>query len=214
MGSRRRLGSDGATSGGDGSRDWRLQRGRIDPGSHRTDDLLSRDSSWTPEPGSEPPNSSAEHRASILNVVRTDPGLNKSQIGEEARIGPSLASYHVDELMEAGQLVGRESPRGGELVCFLSEHDHLWEEDRTRILYGRRTTRRVAICLLEEVAFDTAGIAEALSKTRSTVRYHLRKLKDRDLVESRQLGRRVSYRATQQLRGWRRRLDQVTANLE
>jgi DNA-binding transcriptional ArsR family regulator len=98
--------------------------------------------------------------------------------------------------------VSFEGPRGNETTCFRREDACLWRDERTRILFGHADTFEVGAHVVGPDPVRSTEIAGRSGRTASSVRYHLGKLTERDLVRSDQYGRKVFYRPTPLLSDW------------
>lgn len=143
-----------------------------------------------------------ETRDRIRDLLIRMPGTNKNQIARRLGIYPSLRDYHLRRLLREGLVVTRPSDRGRETLCFWWEDAHLWQDPRTRILYGRQAPRRVALYIADHPGATTAEIAGALQRSPGTIRYHLGNLGASALVGQERDGRQVHYRPSDRLTSW------------
>lgn len=141
-------------------------------------------------------------RCVIYELLKHRPGLNKNQVGDTLELYPNRLKFHMDRMIQAGLIETRSSPRGQEVVCFLAEDADLWEDEATRILFGRSPLRQVAMYLAEHPGATTGEIAEALDVTPVTVRHHLDNLLEHDLVDRFQIERHYEYHAGPKLDRW------------
>jgi len=176
----------------------RLRRGRF------AGQRFAKGASLRFDPDASSDSGSVSHplRRSIRQTLRSLPGLNQRQIGGAVSIDPELALYHIARLIEQDEIVSFESPRGNETVCFHAEDGHLWQDERTRVLFGQAETFKVASDVVLHPRSRTSAIAGRSDRTPSSVRHHLRKLESFDLVRSEQHGRRVYYSPTEALSEW------------
>lgn len=143
-----------------------------------------------------------EVRARIVRELGRTPGLNKNQLRERLDVHPNLVQFHVERLEEGGLVVTKPSAQGKEVLCFREEDTHLWEDESTRILFGRRRSRQVALYVSDNPGAPTSEIAAFLDLSPVTVRHHLRTLIEHDLVERVRLGRKVEYHPQPRLQDW------------
>lgn len=143
------------------------------------------------------------HRKAIVELLRERPGLNKNQIAEELGLDVNVVDHHIDKLEHEAQLVvTKDSAQGKEVLCFLTEDVDHWENENTRILFGRRTKRVVALFIAEYPGRTTREIAEALRLSPWTVRYHLRTLIRHGLVDRHASGQTKLYEPAKVLTAW------------
>lgn len=141
-------------------------------------------------------------RRRIVEELEKRPGLNKRRLCDHLDLYMSQVDQHVRRLQKAGIVVTRPSPREREVLVFRAEDEELWENERTRILYGRSPVRQVALYLAENPGAGSQEIADAMDLTAITVRHHLRTLRDHKLVATLQIGRSYEYHPSNELRAW------------
>lgn len=150
-------------------------------------------------------------RRQILKILRERPGLNKNQLAKRLDIYPNQVDFHLRR-MEKGDLVEmRPSARDSEILCFRVGDAGLWEDERTRILFGRRPLRQVGLYLADHPGTSSQKIAGALDVSTVTVRHHIRTLLDHDLATRWRIGRRFEYHPTEPLEAW---VDEVGSGFE
>jgi DNA-binding transcriptional ArsR family regulator len=141
-------------------------------------------------------------RRRIVERLDETPGLNNNQLSKRVGVPWNLLRFHLQRLADAGLVVVREGVRGEQKVCFLAKDEHLWERDETRVLFGRRSNREVALIVARNPGATVAEIAEAVDLTDVTVRYHLETLRDHGLVERIRTGRSYDHHPTEALKAW------------
>lgn len=141
-------------------------------------------------------------RKGIIDALEKTPGMNKLQLCRELDTYPNLLNFHLNQLEEARLVVTRPGAQGNEVLCFLWEDAALWENPRTRVLFGRQPIRKVGLYLADNPGSKTRQIAKALEVSPVTVRHHLRTLRDHDLVDRYRAGRRFLYAASEDLTSW------------
>lgn len=140
-------------------------------------------------------------RSSIYTMVGERPGSNKNQLAKGLNIYHNHLDYHVSRL-ETHDLVVERPGGKGDVIVFRTEDAHLWEDPKTRILYGRSPTRDVALYISQNPGTSSQEIADAHDASVNMARYHLRRLKDHDLLEMLNVGRRSEYHPAPALDEW------------
>ncbi len=143
-----------------------------------------------------------ETRERIRELLIRMPGMNKNQLARRLDIYPSLRDYHLKKLIRDGLVVTRSSARGREILCFWWEDADLWHDPRTRILYGRRASRLVALYIADHPGSTSSEIGAALDRSDATIRYHLDSLLGKCLVARERDGRQIRYRPSDRLTSW------------
>lgn len=149
---------------------------------------------------------SNDKRKAMLSEVQTVPGMNKNQIGDRLGFLPNLVEFHLQQLVKKDLVRTVESPQGRAVLCFAREDAHLWQEEATRVLFGREPVRLVALYIAHHPDCTSQEISDALDRSKVTVQHHLRTLRDRGLVERRRVGRSREYEPAQILTEWTREL--------
>lgn len=143
------------------------------------------------------------HRRDIVDLLDEKPGRNKNQICEDLEMDSKLLNHHLDKLETEGRLVVTlESAQDKEILCFLAKDQELWEDENTRILFGRSQKRAVALLLDETSGASTSEIADKLRLAPNTVRYHLRTLMAHGLVYRHPSGQTYIYEPAPALEQW------------
>jgi len=141
-------------------------------------------------------------RKGIVEQLRKTPGLNKNQLRKKLDILPNLLEFHLKRLIENEVVVTKPSAQDQEVLCFLEDQEHLWDEEKTRILFGRRPTREIGLYIAAHPGASTSEIAEAVDLSDVTVRHHLRTLRDHGIIQGIRLGRRYEYHPSEELITW------------
>ncbi len=145
-------------------------------------------------------------RQEIYKAVRSEPGLNWSQLQRRVGVGVGTLMFHLRRLESEDVLVRKPSTNENEVLFFTAEDEKLWRDPRTRVLFGNESTRRIAEILAEASESSAKEIADELGVTPAAVRYHINKLEDRSLVHRERDGRKVRYRADRQLDDWMQKI--------
>lgn len=141
-------------------------------------------------------------REQILDLVGDRPGLNKHQVAQALGLHDNVVEHHLGRLTQAGAVVLRDASRERETLVFRTEDADLWDDERTRILFGRAAKRNIALYLADHSGAMTQEIAEALGLSPVTIRHHLRVLREHDLVQRHRAGRTFRYEPGEVLDAW------------
>lgn len=141
-------------------------------------------------------------RRKIIDLLAGAPGMNKHQIAKALGIHLNSVIFHVKRLVDVGLLESRAGWNGRQTHFFTPELAHLWEEEATRVLYGRAPVRLVALYLADNPGTHSHEIAEVLGMSPRTVREHLRILREGGLAEGVQVEQRIEYYADELLVTW------------
>lgn len=144
----------------------------------------------------------SERRQRVVRQLDRTPGVNVTTLGRKAGLPRSVARFHVGKLRRAELVVVKKGVEGNERVCFLPADAHLWENPKTRVLFGGDPTRNVALYIAEHPGARVEEIGEAVGRDPRTVYHHLEKLEDRSLVDSVPAGRGSVYHPEPELCEW------------
>lgn len=121
-------------------------------------------------------------RASILETVREEPGITRTEISDELGVARQTVAYHVRILDEVDMLAARDAGRATRLFV-VGDHDR-----RIRDLVDelRRDGRSKVLELIrDEPGIRLAEIARRLDCHPSTAKYHADALAEKGLVDER-----------------------------
>lgn len=144
----------------------------------------------------------SDTRERIHDLLLDLPGLNKSRIAEQLDLHISTVVGHLEVMEAYGVIEIEDTPHSNEKLCFAAENVHLWEDHRTRILFGRGPLKHVAICLAENPGATVKEIADALGLKPGAVYPHVRRLAEHGLVRSEPIGGAHRHCATPPLEAW------------
>lgn len=137
-----------------------------------------------------------------MELLANQPGLNKSQIARELDRQLNTIRHHLNRLEVVDLIEMRDSPRGREVVCFLPSQLHLWQEPKTRILFGGSRVTEVARHVVDAPGSTTREIGEALGLSRGGVHRHLTTLREASLVFRFRIGAAYRYYPQSELQEW------------
>lgn len=137
-----------------------------------------------------------------MELLDERPGLNKSQIARGLGVELNTARHHLGRLEAVDLVETRDSPRRGEVVCFLPSDIELWEEPATHVLFGGSRVREAAVLIVERPGIIADEIGEAMGLTSGGVHHHLDTLLEHGLVERFKLGRGYRYYPAAVLEAW------------
>lgn len=140
-------------------------------------------------------------RRRIVEHLRETPGLNKNQLRCRLGVLRNTLEFHVGRLEDQGLLVTKRA-ESNEVLCFLAADEHLWEEEQTRVLFGRSSNRQVALFVEEHPGSSTEEIAGAVQLEPVTVLHHLKTLREHGLVQRIRKGNDVHYYPEPSLEAW------------
>jgi predicted transcriptional regulator len=140
----------------------------------------------------------------IYEELGKRPGLNQRRLCDHLDLMVGQVQRSLDKLKDADLVVRLPSERDREVLAFRKEDEELWENERLRVLYGRQSTRRIALHLAENPGAGSMDVAEAVGLSKPTVLHHIRILRDHELVAHLKSGRSHEYHPSNELKKWAR----------
>ncbi len=132
-----------------------------------------------------------DKRRAIYEKISEDPGINLRNLADELDLAWGTLLHHLRKL-EDNHLVTSE--RFGKYRRFFLNGSTYSEDEQARLAaLATPSTARVAEYILDNPGANQSEIGDAIGVTASTVLFHVRRLKDVDLVEEEREGRYVHY---------------------
>ena len=122
----------------------------------------------------------SEVRERLLEHVRDHPGRHASALGRELDLATGQLQYHLRRLRREDRVVADE--QYGRTHYFPPGYD---ERERERIALARRETARAILAALLAGETPATDLAERLDVARSTLSYHVDRLRGAALVDER-----------------------------
>jgi len=117
-------------------------------------------------------------RSSLLDLIREDPGITKSDLCRSTGASAGTVAYHVRVLIRYGQI---RAVRQGRRTCLFPVDVGRAEAGRFAVL-RQRTARVVAAVLQRRPGSRLSDVAQATGHSRQLVHHHLRHLCDAGIV--------------------------------
>lgn len=143
-----------------------------------------------------------DYRRRIVQHVQSHPGVNQNQIAESLGCTASTVTYHLVRLEETRQIIIITPQETTQKRCFTPDNVHLWQSERFRLLLGRDTPLAIARYVTRNPGVTTRQIAKELDRAVTTIRSHIRQLREAHLVQGTRLDRDIIYHARPPLVEW------------
>ncbi len=154
-------------------RDYLLRRpGMVSTGAHRlsVQDVLDN-----------------ENRSKIIDLIIENPGIHYSQLLRETSLAPGNLTWHI-EILEIYKII--KSQVVGKYVVFFPYYLKNPLSDIDLKIQKSTTCMEILDKIQSTPGITQAQIAKELNKNHKTVKYHLEKLFDAEIIESKKQGRR------------------------
>jgi len=130
-------------------------------------------------------------RKQIYEAIQAEPGINLRGLADEVDVAWGTLLHHLKKLEDA-HLV--KSERYGKYRRFFKNGSAYSEEEQDRLAaLSTPSTARVAEYILENPGAHQSEIGDEIGVTASTILFHVKRLKEVDLIEEEREGRYVHY---------------------
>ncbi len=131
-----------------------------------------------------------EVRQRLFTLVSESPGVHFRDIQRRTKMATGTLSYHLDQLVKVGLL---KTMRDGEYLRYYAQSDITEEEKKVLDLMRRPSVRHIVLSLIQHEELSNEQLSEILRLSPSTVAWHLKKIVEANLVNTRQENRKVLY---------------------
>jgi len=122
-----------------------------------------------------------ENRRLIYNLIIDNPGLHLREIARRLNLRYFNLNYHINYLKRLGMI----SIKKDDSYSRVYPKDCIGKNEKQVLnILRKKTPRRIIIYIFYSGATTQRDIAENLEKDPTTIKYHLSKLKELDLIES------------------------------
>lgn len=129
-------------------------------------------------------------RRDIFEHIKEYPGSYLRKMQDELDLSTGQLEYHLNHLNKKG-LVSREEV-GNKKRYFVNE-DVDYPDREILSFLRQKVPRKVLLRLTEEGEMGFSSLQECVDISKSTLSFHLKKLKENDIIEARKEGRRKIY---------------------
>ena len=128
-----------------------------------------------------------ENRTFIISTILDHPGIHFNQLLRESQISAGTLAWHLD-ILETFKVIRKE--RVGQYLLYFSYLDVNPVSKLDSKLQKSRTTLEIMQLIKDNPGIYQNQIAKRMDLNHKTVKYHLDKLRDADIIISKKLGRR------------------------
>lgn len=127
------------------------------------------------------PSESFDIKKRLMRLVEEYPGLHLRELARQADISEALAGYHLDRLVEEDHVESR-TEKGFRRFYPAGAPAPTEDEQEMLSMLRRATPLEIVVYLLEEGPSSHREITDQLDLAKSTVSYHLDKLREAGIV--------------------------------
>lgn len=121
-------------------------------------------------------------RSRIFDYIKDNPGVTTQELADALEVDYSTANHHVSVLKEFDLVHSR---RKGRITHYFENHGTYGNFEKDAIpLLREGTSAHVARLVRDNPGIKASGVARKLDVDPSTVKWHLDKLRDADLVDA------------------------------
>ena len=129
-------------------------------------------------------------RRQIYHFILKHPGLHFRELVRELLIPRATLSYHTRYLEKRGLIIAKSE--GGYTRFYVTNSVGNGEKKIIHI-FRRKTARRILLFLLYKMVSSISEMSRELEKDPKTIEYHLKKLRELDIIEPAEVGDEVVY---------------------
>jgi predicted transcriptional regulator len=131
-----------------------------------------------------------EHRRTIYNFVKENPGLHMRELQRQLSIPLSTLEYHLDYL-EKTDILSQEDDRR---YCRYFSDEHSKEEKTLLSALRQKRLREIILLVLSEGHICFKDLIKEVTIAASTLSHYLKLLTERDILIKDRLGTETCYR--------------------
>jgi predicted transcriptional regulator len=128
-----------------------------------------------------------ENRSKIIDLILDSPGIHFNELLRETELSPGNLVWHLD-VLETYHIIGKKNV--GQYLIYYPLYDHNPMSNIEVKLAKSDTTLKILNLIEDSPGTYANEIAEKLNLDHKTVKYHIEKLKDNDLIEDKKVGRK------------------------
>jgi len=125
------------------------------------------------------------NRQKIIEEILNEPGIHYNELRRKCQLNAGQLQWHLNVLENFGIIF---SEKIGQYLVYRVRGDY-WEDDL--ILLKSSTSNEVLNLVKENPGINTSEIARNLNLRRNSIKYHIDKLLDKNLIYSIRKGRKV-----------------------
>jgi len=131
-----------------------------------------------------------EHRRTIYNYVKENPGLHMRELQRQLDIPLSTLEYHLDYL-EKKDILSQEDDRR---YCRYFSEEHTEEEKTLLSALRQKRLREIILLVLSDGNLCFKDLIKDVSIAESTLSHYLKLLTEREILVKERLGTETCYR--------------------
>jgi predicted transcriptional regulator len=128
-----------------------------------------------------------ENRSKIIDLILDSPGIHFNELLRETELSPGNLVWHLD-VLETYHIIGKKNV--GQYLVYFPLYDYNPMSNIDIKLAKSDTTLRILNLIEENPGTYGSKIANKLDLDHKTVKYHIEKLKDINMVETKKVGRK------------------------
>ncbi len=131
-----------------------------------------------------------ESRRDIFEHISKYPGSYMREMQEKLDMATGQLEYHL-KYLEDHKLIS--SQMSGNKKRYFVEKEVNYPDRKLISILRQKTLRKILIMLIERGKMNFSQIDEEVDLSKSTVSFHLKKLENKGLIETRRIGRKKVY---------------------
>ena len=130
-----------------------------------------------------------ENRVAILTAILNKPGIHQSEILRDCNLQKGQLQWHLDVLLKYHII---KKKKYGQYVLYFPITASLEEKDEFKHLLGKsKTTLQIFKLIEDNPGITSSEISKIVNLSRNTIKYHIDKLIEENLIDLRRKGRKI-----------------------
>ncbi|MBN2154627.1 MAG: winged helix-turn-helix transcriptional regulator [Candidatus Lokiarchaeota archaeon] len=128
-----------------------------------------------------------ENRSKIIDLIIDSPGIHFNELLRQTELSPGNLVWHLD-VLETYRIIGKKNV--GQYLIYFPYYEHNPMSNINIKLSKSDTTLQILSLIEENPGTYANEIADKLDLDHKTVKYHIEKLKENELIEDKKIGRK------------------------
>jgi predicted transcriptional regulator len=130
-----------------------------------------------------------ENRLNILREILNNPGIHQNELLRQCDLNKGQLKWHLDVLLK--HRIIKKEKFGQYLIYFPITTSTESIEDFKNLLLKSETSSKIYELIKKSPGISSSEISKKINLARNTVKYHIDKLSERNLIDLRGKGRKI-----------------------
>jgi predicted transcriptional regulator len=130
-----------------------------------------------------------DNRIAIINFILKNPGIHHNELQRKCELQKGQLQWHLDVLLKYNII--KKEKYGQFTIYFPITTSFDAKEYLTNLIAKSKTTSEILNLIKENPGINSSEISRILNLSRNTIKYHIDKLTEEELVKSTKKGRKI-----------------------